>query len=389
MKNRRIMQKHKSILLTLLLVGIFLLLLTGTVRTFLFPKEINSYEVRPAHKMIEFSPKAFLSGQYQSSFESALSDQIPLSQHIKKIYNYASSCIVELGINAYTNEYPDSVVRYNNMNIYRDYLVFDIHNFEEIKADYNHIIQGCNDVIAANPEAEFAFYYVESDYCCDVIGGGKNPSYDYLISKMNIGKGNFGRFEINTFEEFSQHFRKTDHHWNHIGSYKAYTEIASLLGIEEELMQPAETRVLAGTYSGFKAFVAKLESISEKTEVHFFDYPEYGIEYGNEDSYRAGELTDFVYAEFYGDDEGELIFNTNRPDRENLLVIGDSYDNAIIKLLASHYNRTHAIDLRYYLDENGDKGLNFTEYINKHEIAKVLFVGSDFLYGDSSLVIRS
>ncbi len=389
MKIRRIMHKNKSILLALLLAGIFLLLLSGTVRTIFFPKEINSYEVRPANKMMELSLTSFLSGQYQSSFESALSDQIPLSQYLKKIYNDTSSSFMEPGINAYMNKNPDSVLRYNGMNIYRDHLIFDMHNFEEIKADYDHIIQGCNGVIAANPQTEFVFYYIESDYCCDVIGGAKNPSYDYLSSQINVDKSSFGRFEINNFEDFSLYFRKTDHHWNHIGSYKAYTHIASLLGIEEELMQPAEKRVLAGVHSGFKAFTAKLQSVSEKTEVYFFDYPEYSTQYGNEDAYRSGELADFVYAEFYGDDEPELVFDTNNPGKENLLVVGDSYDNAILKLLASHYNRTHAIDLRYYIDENGGKGLDFTEYINKHEIDKVLFIGSDFLYGDSSLIIRS
>lgn len=55
-------------------------------------------------------------------------------------------------------------------------------------------------------------------------------------------------------------------------------------------------------------------------------------DYGRQDAV-PGELA-LSYGAFYGGDDGEIIFDTGRTDRGNLLVIGESYDNAILKLLA-------------------------------------------------------
>ena len=67
-------------------------------------------------------------------------------------------------------------------------------------------------------------------------------------------------------------------------------------------------------------------------------------------------------------------------------MIGDSYDNAILKLLASHFGKTCSIDLRYYL--TGEDGFDIAAYIRRHEIGQVLVVGSTFLYRDPTFAVR-
>lgn len=380
------MKKIKQILVLVLVV---LALLSGTVRAAFFPKEISTYETRPAKQLPELSFKSFVSGAYQSGFESALSDQVPMSQYFKKAYNELTSRVVEFGVKPLLHSEPDALIRYNNTNIYRDYMIYTQYDFENLKPAYDLMADSYKAAMAVNPETEFAFYYIESDTCCDVITGDKIPSYDYLKNAMGLTEENFGRLEINNFDEFSQYFRKTDHHWNHKGSYRGYVEIAELLGVEDEILVPAEERTLPGSYVGTKGVGARLPSFAESPDVYFFDYPELGAVYGSEALYRDGSMTELVYSSFYGGDESEFVFDTGRPERENLLVLGDSFDNTVLKLLASHFGKTFTVDLRYYVDENGTAGLDITEYIKRNDIDKVLIVGSDFLFADPTFTVRS
>lgn len=57
----------------------------------------------------------------------------------------------------------------------------------------------------------------------------------------------------------------------------------------------------------------------------------------------------------------EIIYNYNRPEKENLLIISDSFSNAINEIIASHFNRTYIIDLRQ------NKEFEPNEYIQKIE----------------------
>jgi len=96
-------------------------------------------------------------------------------------------------------------------------------------------------------------------------------------------------------------------------------------------------------------------------------------DYGRQDAV-PGELA-LSYGAFYGGDDGEIIFDTGRTDRGNLLVIGESYDNAILKLLASHFDRTYSVDLRYYRNYMGSD-FSLGDYLRRNNITKVLLIGN-------------
>ena len=78
-------------------------------------------------------------------------------------------------------------------------------------------------------------------------------------------------------------------------------------------------------------------------------------------------------------DLGRPFFKTKgtKPttDRENVLVIGESYDNAILKLLASHFGRTYSVDLRYYRNYLGSD-FSLSDYLRRNSITKVLLIGN-------------
>ena len=61
-------------------------LLTGLGRTLLHPKDVNYYENRPANTVAPLTAESWLDGSFQDAMETALSDQIPLAQTMKKAF---------------------------------------------------------------------------------------------------------------------------------------------------------------------------------------------------------------------------------------------------------------------------------------------------------------
>ena len=92
-------------------------------------------------------------------------------------------------------------------------------------------------------------------------------------------------------------------------------------------------------------------------------------------AFFAGEGGTPSYGGFYGWDAGEVTFSAGRTDRENILILGESYDNAVIKMLATHFNHTYAVDLRYYEAYMGEK-FSFSDYVEERGITQVLLIGN-------------
>ena len=109
-------------------------------------------------------------------------------------------------------------------------------------------------------------------------------------------------------------------------------------------------------------------------------------DYGMQDEYFNKNEKNVTYGDFYGWDDGEIIFNTNDSSKENILIFGESYDNAILKLLAEKFNITISIDLRTY-EREMNKEFKFSDYVKEYKIDKVLFIGNiDFYTLETFLV---
>ena len=105
-----------------------------------------------------------------------------------------------------------------------------------------------------------------------------------------------------------------------------------------------------------------------------------------QDAALSGQLTDASYGGVYGWDNGEVILDTGTTGRGNLLMLGESYDNAILKLMASHFDRVYSVDLRSYEQDMG-KPFRLAEYLREHRITKVLLIGSTpFFTSDDFMV---
>ena len=368
----------KALVCRIFALLILLILLIGIVTTLFFPDEINYYENRYANKVPEFGYSAFLDGTYQDGVEDALSDQVQLALTAKKAYNDSCAKLSKAVIDLLVS-HSDQYIIYKNVIFYKDKILYNTQSMEKIQSAFDAKIKDLNSAFEKYPQLDFYMYYIEKDTDIDFRTNEKIGAYEYLKANINLPDSRFSRFEINSFDEFADYFYSTDHHWNYKGSYKGYSEVISMLGGTPLI--PADTVSPGYRFAGSKA--RDLGGLyTDEMTIYRFDLPKMSItidgkpsdDYGCQDEYAAGKVPKPSYGLVYGTDSGEIIFDTHT-EGENLLVIGESYDNAILKLLASHFSKTYSVDLRNYEPLLG-RPFDFSSYVKEHNIDKVLLIGN-------------
>lgn len=372
------------------IILILLVMLVGLGKTVFFPKDVNLYENRKAEKIKTPTATDIADGTFQDSVEDALADQIFLAQTTKKIYNDSTSAYLNTMLKPLLQQSDNYYVSYDKKNgLYlfgKDQLVNKPIDPEESMKKIKLRAENINSAIAANPNTEFFCYYVECDDNIDFTTNEKNSFNEYLFGQLSLNKEHCGTFEINSYQDYRNYFYKSDHHWNHIGSYNGYLNLLKFLKIEDA---PIETKgeFLLGKFVGATSRTAGTTEISDEMRAYYIDLPEmeyysYGnkrADYGHAKAYQENGIADPSYGTYYGEDCGELIIKNNRKDRPNILIIGDSFDNAVLSLLATHYNTTYSIDLRYY-EPIMKKPFELSKYIQEHDIDQVLLIGSPAYY---------
>lgn len=377
-------QKLKK-LLNLIFICCFLLIsAVALAKAVLLPKDVNEYENRSAYKLKVPTLAAYMDGSYQSGFEDALNDQLPFAQTVKKSYNDFSSRLVSRCMEPFLAAGSKSYVSFMNNRVFGgDYIVYLPRKLAGERAELEAKIENINAYIAGHPEIEVYLYYIEKDVDINLVTGEKLGAYEFLAENLDLPAGRTAKFPINNFDEYSRYFFKTDHHWNYLGSYLGYTQVMELLG-NRDILSPEEAVVLPYTFSGSKANTGGIDAVfSEGFTAYRFSYPNMTIssngsvidDYGSQSVYFSQKAESISYGSFYGGDLGEIVFDTHSPAKENILVIGESYDNAILKLLASSYNKTFSVDLRNYEALTGHP-FHMAQYMEENNITKVLLIGS-------------
>ena len=373
-----------------------LALLAGLGRTLLRPKEVNFYENRPANTAAPLTVSGWLDGSFQDAMEAALSDQVPLAQTMKKAYNDAQNGIRYDAMLRLSQVHPDLPVQYGSFYVYGGkYLTYPYRAPDVVDAALEARSENINQIIAAHPDVSFYIYMVEGDTNNYFPAGVNNGAFEYLSSRVNLPAAQMGRFAADDLATYERDFYQTDHHWCNVGSYRGYREAAALLGCTD-LLEPLETVRVSDHFSGSKALsIGAQEQFFEPMDVYRFAFPQMSVtiagepadDYGRQDAALSGQLTDASYGGVYGWDNGEVILDTGTTGRGNLLMLGESYDNAILKLMASHFDRVYSVDLRSYEQDMG-KPFRLAEYLREHRITKVLWIGSTTFFTSDDFIVE-
>ena len=273
--------------------------------------------------------------------------------------------------------------------ILEDHLMYAVRYLEGDQSKLDKRIANINYLAEKYPDIDIRVFYVEKETDIDFVSGERSGVFEYLSDNIDLPEENKNHFHIVCFEDFDRMFYRTDHHFNHRGAYECYKQLLGWLLQEETPLEPTGEYEI-GYYSGSKATGPDAEVYKDVNTCYTFDYPEmityengkkvgyYGAQeyYINKVKEKGALLDKVTYGQLFGQDSGEIKFETPSKETGSILVFGESFDNAVLRLLASHFNRLYSIDLRNYKAQVG-KSFNLDSYLKEHpDIDRILLIGN-------------
>ncbi len=284
--------------------------------------------------------------------------------------------------------------------VMKEHLMYANRFLDGEKAKLDEHIKAMNSLIARHPEITFYTYYIEKETDVNFVSGERSGIFEYLHAGVELPEEHKRGFLIDRFDQFDSWFYKTDHHWCASGSYRGYTQVLDMLLPGEAPLEPL-SYVEIGRLSGSKATGSDTERYAETVGVFTFDFEPVSItlngqkssEYGRQLAYvrRVEEggsmLSEAKYGAVYGPDSGEAVFENPESGNGSVLMLGESYDNALLLLLSQHFTTLYSVDLRNYKAQTG-KVFDFDKYVEERGIERVLFIGNLDYYVLPAFILR-
>jgi len=211
------------------------------------------------------------------------------------------------------------------------------------------------------------------------------PSYDQheLIKSLYVRSG---ARNVDTYSFLYNHkdeyiFFRTDHHWTPLGAYYGYRALAAAMGFEPRPLESFSPSTVSEEFYGTTYSSSGYRNIKPDTITTFVDNYE-GLTITNYTNGTAEEGVLYDYSRLETKDKYSMFFGGNTPllqiqtghEGPKLLILRDSYADALMPFLFEHFSEIHAIDLRYNKSSVKD-------YISEHGIDEVLIS-----YGISNFV---
>ena len=218
---------------------------------------------------------------------------------------------------------------------------------------------------------------------------------DLCYSKMSVDVITVDAYSVLEKHKAEDIYFRTDHHWTALGAYYAYTAFCEATGLEAVALN----QFRSGTYEGFVGSMYGYTS----------QYPQSQALKNNPDTLTYYSPIEDTQAAFFANAEMNLaeaywidVVNPNLPESESnkymcflsgdhpvvritssadgpkCLVLKDSYGNAFIPFLTSHYSEIIVIDPREF-NADGKPSLDLVSFVQEQEIDDVLAINYPFM----------
>ncbi len=194
---------------------------------------------------------------------------------------------------------------------------------------------------------------------------------------------------------------RTDHHWTALGAYYAYTALCDSLGWEAVPLEQFET----GTYENFVGSLYKWTAEYPQSEAlrnnpdtltYYLPQVETHAKYYADATLTEGYPVSVVYRGlkeedgnkylcFLGGDHPACTVETAVADGPVCLVLKESYGNALIPFLTSHYSKILVIDPREF-NQEGKPELDLKEFAELHGVDDLIIVNYPFMINNAAYI---
>ena len=208
-----------------------------------------------------------------------------------------------------------------------------------------------------------------------------DAAIDYMYSRLSSSV-----VSVDTLPNLISHndeylYFRTDHHWTARGAYYAFEEFCTAKGIVPTPLESYEKLEFNGFLGTFyeqakaptamrdnpdciEAFIPIGTNVETVYDANGNIVGEYAIVYKKADKYSAGNK----YLCFIAGDQPLIkIENPNVTDGSSIVVIKESYGNALIPFLVDSYSTIYVIDYRQWNDQLSD-------FVIDNSIDDVLFL---------------
>ena len=374
----------QSLRQNVILVGMFFLIIgLGILALLKTPTTFSVAENRDLAQFTMPNLRSFLDHSFQDNLENALSDQFIGSATIREAYSYVIDNMPTFSLEEQLckNEYLSlgngrSTFNCDERIVYTP-VKFTAQQEKQIKTNIAQLDK-------LNQLADTYYYVVNDPAVFDFRTNQFTENLTELLKKnLHNGYAGIDSLKFKNYDEAKKFFYKTDHHWNYRGAQQGYLDIAKMLNIKN-VYQPDETFHSNEQFFGSHARNLRNYDFPEEFVAYKYSLPKHksyingvfgsynGVEKTEKHDYEYEKNLNF-YGQYYGLDYAEVVFDYAQPKKENLLIIANSYSNAINELLASGFNKTYVIDPRI------NKNWHARKYIKDNEISKVVVILSDKL----------
>lgn len=199
---------------------------------------------------------------------------------------------------------------------------------------------------------------------------------NYIYDNVNFSSINVYDTLLENNDTYPMYY-KLDHHYTSYGAYYVYLEYCEQNNLECLSINDYNIEAVTNDFKG--TLYSKVNFYSTPDTIHIFtpkDGQDLKVEYISlDDVITKDSLYEYQYLEkkdkysIFLNGNNPLVKITNNKNRNDkkLLVIKDSFANALVPFLTYNYSEVHVIDPRYYK-------LSISEYIDKSNITDVLFL---------------
>lgn len=194
---------------------------------------------------------------------------------------------------------------------------------------------------------------------------------------------------------------RTDHHWTALGAYYAYTQYCKATGFDPVPLDQFQT----GTYENF---LGSMYTYTQKypqsqalkdnpdTLTYYLPIVETHAKYYSDATLSDGIAISVVYTKlaenvsnkylcFIGGDTPVCVVETAVEDGPVCMVLKESYGNAFVPFLTSHYSKIIVIDPRQ-LNQDGKPSLDLPAFAKEQGVDDLLVINYPFMINNSYYV---
>lgn len=213
-----------------------------------------------------------------------------------------------------------------------------------------------------------------------ITSSNQQKAMMYMYSRMNTNVGKTYVYDVLKAHRDEYIYFRTDHHWTADGAYYAYDVLMKQLGKTSAGLDRFEKMI----FTGFKGSLFTQSGVSTLGDSSDTIYAYKPLSTNHIQFYnRTYDLTDYniitdvsawnatsKYSTFIGGDNPlSMVNNPEIHDGSSILIIKESYGNAVVPFLTESYENVYVVDYRYY------KG-TISELVDQNGIDTVVFINN-------------